>query len=211
MSDKPTVLVLATGNAKKAKEVRALLPGLEVHTLAEHPHVEPAVEDAETFVGNAVKKAEHTAKALGIAVLADDSGLVVDALEGAPGVRSARYAEGDDRARWEKLLRALEHVPATERTARFVCALALAIPGEATITVEGTCEGHIALGPRGEGGFGYDPVFLVGDRGVAMAELSMDEKNVVSHRAKALVQMRPHLEQHFFLGPRGPSSAPSGL
>ncbi|MCK6547430.1 RdgB/HAM1 family non-canonical purine NTP pyrophosphatase [Myxococcota bacterium] len=208
--EKHTVLVLATGNAKKAKEVRALLPGLVVHTLAEHPHVEPAIEDAETFTGNAVKKAEHTAKALGIPVLADDSGLCVDALGGAPGVRSARYAEGDDRARWEKLLRALADVPASERTARFVCALALAIPGEATIVVEGTCEGTIAHGPSGEGGFGYDPVFVVRERGVTMAELSMQEKNVLSHRARALTKMRPHLEQHFLLGSPGPSSAPSG-
>lgn len=193
------VLVLATGNPGKAVEVQALLPNVHVETLADHPEVVMPPEDAETFAGNARIKAEHVCRALGVAALADDSGLEVDALGGAPGVRSARYAEGTDRDRYEKLLSALEGVPDALRGARFRCAMAFARPGDLTAETEGTCLGRIARAPAGEGGFGYDPVFLVAGGARTMAELSREQKNAVSHRANALSAMRPLLEAHFSL------------
>lgn len=187
-------LLLASTNKKKASEVRAILGELaELETLADHPGVGDIEEDGETFEANARKKAEVTAARTGRLVLADDSGLAVDALAGAPGVRSARYAEGTDRDRWEKLLAALAGVPKGGRTARFVCVLALAEPGRETVIATGVCEGVIAEGPRGEGGFGYDPIFLVGTTDRSMAELSMEEKNVVSHRGRALAAISGEL------------------
>lgn len=186
-------LVLATRNAGKTREVRALLAGVEVLTLDDRP-IEMPEETGETFEENAILKAEHASWVLGLPVLADDSGLEVDALGGAPGVRSARYAEGTDEDRYRKLLAALE--PAEDRSARFVCVMALARPGAATIVTRGTCEGTIARAPRGDGGFGYDPVFLV-DGARTMAELSQAEKNAISHRGAALRAMATHLEALF--------------
>jgi XTP/dITP diphosphohydrolase len=132
-----------------------------------------------------------------VAALADDSGLSVDALEGAPGVYSARYAPGTDADRVRKLLGALTGVPAEKRSARFVCAMAFAVPGLKTTLVEGTCEGSIGHDPRGENGFGYDPVFLVGGGPKTMAELTMSEKNAISHRGQALRMIAPTLARHF--------------
>lgn len=192
------VLILATGNPGKAREVQALLPDVEVETLADHPEVVMPPEDGETFAENAQAKAEHVARVLGVPALADDSGLVVDALGGAPGVRSARYAEGSDRDRCAALLAALADVPDGARAARFACAMAFARPGAPTELTEGTCEGEIGRALVGEGGFGYDPLFIVeGAGGRTMAEHAAAEKNAISHRGRALAAMRPHLDRHF--------------
>lgn len=188
-------LIVATQNPGKAKEIRRLLANeASVETLAEHLEIVLPPEDASTFEGNAVIKAEHVMKRLGVPVLADDSGLVVDALDGAPGVRSARYAPGTDADRVAKLLDALKDVPEARRTARFVCAMALACPGETPVVREGKCEGRITDAPRGSGGFGYDPVFLLED-GRTMAELDPEEKNRISHRGRALAAMLPAIRE----------------
>jgi XTP/dITP diphosphohydrolase len=189
----PRVLVVATANPGKTIEIRALLPDVKVETLSDHPEIAMPPEDEETYAGNARLKAEHAARALDLPVLADDSGLSVDALGGMPGVRSARYAPGPDAARIAKLLGALAGVPAGRRTARFVCAMALAAPGRTTEIVEGVIEGRIAESPRGSNGFGYDPVFLVNGGPRTMADLDVAEKNQLSHRARAIRAMMPHL------------------
>lgn len=192
-------LVLATSNLGKAKEIQAALPGVVVETLRDHPGLVLPEETGLTFADNAILKAEHAALHLGLPALADDSGLVVDALGGAPGVHSARYAPGSDRDRWQKLLGALAGVPAPERAARFVCALAWAVPRAEVVVVEGTVHGRIAEGPQGEGGFGYDPVFLVGPEFTrTMAELPIEAKNQTSHRGNALRSLLPILRAHFF-------------
>ncbi len=194
----PTLL-LATGNRNKGVEVQALLgPGVRVETLADHPGLELPPETGETFAANAILKAEAACAALGVPALADDSGLIVDALGGAPGVRSARYADGTDEDRWRKLLGALEDVADAERTARFACAMAFAVPGAETVVTEGLCEGRIARAPRGAGGFGYDPIFVLPD-GRHMAELDREAKGAVSHRGAALRALAPTLAAHFSL------------
>lgn len=193
------ILVLATGNPGKAKEVQALLQGVQVKTLADFPAIEMPPEDKPDFAGNAQVKAEYVAGVLHCAVLADDSGLVVDALGGAPGVHSARYAPGTDADRYRKLLAVLESVPDAERTARFCCAMAFAVPGQSTQVVQGACEGTIGRSESGQGGFGYDPIFVVGPAGRTMAELSSAEKNVISHRGAALRGMAEFLAGHFSL------------
>jgi len=200
-AEAPTI-VLATGNAKKLEEVRAILgpEGVAIRGLDDFPPVPEPVEDAETFAGNARIKAVAYAAALGVPCLADDSGLCVDALDGAPGVRSARYAgvEGErpvrDRANNERLLAALDGVPAEHRTARFVCAMCLAAPdGTVLAESEGTFEGVIAEAPRGEHGFGYDPLLFLPDDGCTSAELDPAEKNRRSHRGAACRAMLPRL------------------
>lgn len=204
----PNVVVVATRNAGKAEEFRALLAplGIEVKSLLDMPEsaVPDVVEDGDTFEANAEKKARAAALALNCPALADDSGLCVDALNGEPGVYSARYAgePSNDRSNNEKLLRELaaraQNKPTVEGVealspARFVCALALYIPGDGgdrdsarTIFAEGSCEGVIISEPRGDGGFGYDPLFYVFEFGRTFAELSREEKNRISHRGKAL-------------------------
>jgi XTP/dITP diphosphohydrolase len=190
-------LVVATHNAGKAIEIRGALEGqVEVETLQAHPEIEMPPEDAETFEGNARLKAEHASSILSVPVLADDSGLVVDALGGVPGVRSARYAPGTDEDRYRKLLAAMEGVADERRTARFICAMVLARPGADPIVREGTCEGTIGREPRGSGGFGYDPVFVFPD-GRTMAELTLDEKNRVSHRGRAIAAILPDIRALF--------------
>jgi XTP/dITP diphosphohydrolase len=200
-------LVVATGNRGKLEELKALLAGVAVHVravsevLREPLHV---VEDGATFADNAVKKALAVARATMMLTLADDSGLEVDALDGRPGVRSARFAHprATDAENNAALLAALEargDPPEPERfRARFRCVLALVDPftlgGEPQI-VEGACEGLIGMTPRGSGGFGYDPLFLVAGTGKTMAELGEDEKNRVSHRARAFAALRPLLER----------------
>jgi len=195
-------LVVATGNRGKLGELRALLADLPIEVLGVAEVVTPphVVEDADTFAGNARKKARAVAAACRAVTLADDSGLEVDALGGRPGVRSARYArEGaTDAENNAKLLVELEGVPGERRTARFRCALVLVDPwskdgvtGE--VVVEGALEGRIATAARGTSGFGYDPLFLVGDRGRTLAELSEDEKNACSHRGQALSRLYPVL------------------
>lgn len=167
-----------------------LLEGMPVSLsdLADHLEVSPIVEDGETFLANAQKKARAVVKTTGLWALADDSGLVVAALGGAPGVISARYAgrDGDHAANNEKLLREMERIPAGVRQAAFVCAMVLAAPDGREWDVEERCEGEIAFEPRGKGGFGYDSLFYVANKGKTMAELTMDEKNAISHRGKAL-------------------------
>lgn len=188
-----TKLLFATRNRGKLVELRALVADLpvEVLSLDDLPPLPEVDEDAATFEGNARKKAETALAHAALPALADDSGLEVDALGGAPGVWSARYGgePRSDARNNEKLLTALAGVPAP-RAARFRCVLALARPGLPTITTEGACEGEIGLAPRGAHGFGYDPLFLVRDApGRTMAELPLDEKNRVSHRALAMHRM----------------------
>jgi XTP/dITP diphosphohydrolase len=187
-------LVVATRNKGKLKEFRAMLEPIGFDVLgiddidASLPDV---VEDADTFAGNALKKARAFASALGMAVVSDDSGLCVDALGGAPGVYSARYAgEGaNDEANLVKLLDTLQ---GGTSTARYVCVLAYVDGGQEKV-VRGECEGAIIAERRGDGGFGYDPVFYVAQYERTMAELTMDEKNAISHRARALEQLRASL------------------
>jgi XTP/dITP diphosphohydrolase len=189
-------VLFATNNSKKLKELKTLIGDVPVHVLTpEEVGVDlNVVEDGKTFVENAAKKASAFARASDLWTLADDSGLCVDALEGRPGVRSARYAEGTDKVRYEKLLRELEPVPDERRTARFMCVLCLASPRGDVQFEEGSCEGLIVRNPKGQGGFGYDPVFFLPSLGRTMAELSESEKNAVSHRAVAFRRMRPRLE-----------------
>jgi len=198
-------LLLATHNQGKRREWRALLDGLDVELLLPddlglHDDVE---ETGETYTENALIKARALAAASGLPTLADDSGLEVDALDGAPGVRSARYHLGTDEVRYRALLKALVGVPEEKRGARFRCIAALVIPGEGDaaceFTTEGVCEGVIGFAPAGEEGFGYDPVFYLPDRGRTMAELPAEEKNCISHRARAAQAMHPILERE--LGP----------
>jgi len=187
-------LLFATTNAGKLKELRGLMgDAVEVVSLKDLPPVPEPVEDGETFEANAEKKARAYAEATGLPSLADDSGLCVDALGGRPGVHSARYAPGDDRARYEKLLGELSGVPEERRTASFRCALCLALPGGKSHVEVGRCEGRILNGPKGAHGFGYDPVFFIPALGKTMAELTSEEKAGVSHRGEAFRKMRPVL------------------
>ncbi len=190
-----TKLVIATGNRGKIAEIARLLdniPGWELLTPDRAGPFPEVFEDGATFEENAVKKARELCAHTGHAAVADDSGLEVDALGGRPGVFSARYA-GDnatDADRNAKLLREMNGVPEGKRTARFVCVIALALPDERLYLARGVCEGSIAREPRGSAGFGYDPVFVPAGRTVAMAELSPDEKNAISHRGAALRELR---------------------
>ncbi len=183
-------LVVGTRNEKKKKEMETILADIPVRlqSLADYPDAPDVEEDAPTFDGNARKKALTLANALNRWVVADDSGLEVDALQGRPGVWSARYAGrgASDDQKCEKLLGELAGVPEKERTARFRCVIALARPGEVLFTVEGRCEGRIAEEMEGRGGFGYDPVFFYPERGCTFAQMAPEEKNSVSHRGKAL-------------------------
>ncbi len=192
-------VVIATNNKHKVEEIETALDfeGWEFLTLADcEPYPEP-VEDADTFEGNALIKARAAHEATGLASLADDSGLAVDALDGAPGVYSARYCgvHGDDDANNAKLLAELEGVSDEKRTARFVCALAFVDEDGAETTAFGTIEGRIAHGLSGEGGFGYDPLFLPDEFGGAktLAEVSQEEKNAISHRGNALRALKKKL------------------
>jgi XTP/dITP diphosphohydrolase len=192
-------LLIATSNADKVRELEAMLGGLpgRILGLADLPQPLPAVEETgETFVANALLKAEHYHALTGLLALADDSGLVVDALGGRPGVHSARYGGpgATSEAQLARLLDELRDVPAEARTARFVCSLALVGPGVREV-FEGTCEGLIAFAPRGAGGFGYDPVFIDPDLGLTFAELTRREKAGRSHRGRALAAARDYLSR----------------
>ncbi|MFA5400455.1 MAG: XTP/dITP diphosphatase [Dehalococcoidia bacterium] len=187
-------LLLATTNKGKAAEYRDLLKGLDfdIVTLDQAGISKEADESYNTFEENARHKAEFYAELGGLLTLADDSGLEVDALGGEPGVRSSRYA-GDnatDADRVDFLLSKLEGVPQPKRTARFRCVIAVAHPSGAVETVEGTCEGYIAMKPRGSNGFGYDPVFFLPEYGRTIAELSPEIKNRISHRGRAAALAR---------------------
>jgi len=190
--------VLASGNRGKLEEFQALLTGSGIVLRSQSSlGIAPAAETASTFVENALAKARHAASASGLPALADDSGLCVDALGGAPGLRSARYAGtgASDAANVAKLLGALSHIPDAARTAHFVCVIvALTHPLDPAPTiVTSRWDGHIAQRPRGAHGFGYDPVFLPEGRTVTAAEMAPAEKNRCSHRAQALARLRDAL------------------
>jgi XTP/dITP diphosphohydrolase len=190
-------VVLATRNRGKVRELEALLEGLAVNvrTLDDYPHVPILPEDGGTFEDNAIGKAVAVARLTGEIALADDSGLEVDALGGAPGVASATFlgpaATDDDRNQW--VLSRLRGLDPGLRTARYRAVIAVALPDGSVRTFEGTCEGRIAHEPRGHHGFGYDPIFFVPAYGRTMAELSLEIKNRISHRARALAAARPYL------------------
>ncbi|MBL8201127.1 MAG: RdgB/HAM1 family non-canonical purine NTP pyrophosphatase [Chromatiales bacterium] len=198
-------VVLASGNAGKVREIQALLgTDWRVRPQSEFG-VEPVEETGDTFLANALLKARHAARFTGLPALADDSGLEVDVLAGEPGVHSARYAGpgADDGANNLRLLAALRGVPEAKRTARFRCVLVW-VDGpddEAPLVAEGVWEGRILTAPRGNGGFGYDPLFLDPETGLAAAELGLETKNTRSHRGQALARMRSLLAAR---GPAGP-------
>jgi XTP/dITP diphosphohydrolase len=182
-------LVLASGNKGKLAEFQRLLEGLDVqiHSMKEYPEIGEIVEDGSTFAENALIKARAVCKATGKPAMADDSGLAVDALDGAPGIYSARFA-GEQRSDADnnaKVLQLLEGVEDGKRTARFFCVIAIVLPDGREYTVEGTCEGTILHALQGEGGFGYDPLFYVESLDKTFAELTMEEKNRISHRGHA--------------------------
>lgn len=187
-------LVLATRNRHKAQELASLLSdlGISIRTLDAFPEVPDVIEDGKTCEANAIKKARVVSRATGLLAVADDTGLEVDALGGQPGVYAARYA-GEHvtyEDNWRKLLRELSGVPHDRRTARFITVAAIASPSGEVQVAEGQLQGVITEEPAGAQGFGYDPVFFVPELGMTLAELSPDEKNRISHRAKAFAQVR---------------------
>ncbi len=185
--------VMATHNPNKLLELQRILEPLHIEvTTADLQEVE---ETGTTFAENAFLKAQAACEQTGLPAVADDSGLAVDALDGAPGVYSARYAGPDatDAERMEKLLGELQNVPMEQRTARFVSAICVVYPGGERLDVEGVCEGRVAFEPRGCDGFGYDPIFLVGEK--TYAELSPAEKDAISHRGRALRELAALLEK----------------
>ncbi len=183
-------IVVATRNLKKVGEIARMLDGtgIKLLTLDEAGECPEVVEDAPDFRGNALKKAREVSSCTGRAALADDSGLVVDALEGRPGVFSARYAGEDasDADNTSKLLRELEGIPPDDRSARFVCSLALVLADGKEYVFEGVCEGMISVAPQGRSGFGYDPVFIPEGHERSFAEMSGQEKDSMSHRGRAI-------------------------
>lgn len=183
-------ILIATKNKGKIKEFSDLFAekGLKVTSLLDFPNIEDINETGSTFIENAKIKAETISNQFNKIVVADDSGLCVDALGGRPGVFSARYAgeKKNDEENLQKVLTEMEGVPFEKRTARFHCVLAVAIPNEETRIFDGTCEGYITEKPVGENGFGYDPIFYPLDQKQTMAQLTSDEKNKISHRANAM-------------------------
>ena len=209
-----TELLVATGNAGKVRELSLLLADapLRLRLLSEFPHIPEAEETGKTFADNATIKALHYSSQSELLTLSDDSGLVVDALGGAPGVYSARYA-GTGATYAERMARLLYELAATgdgERRARFVCVIALADPSTGSLnTFEGTCEGRIAHAPRGTGGFGYDPIFIPEGYAQTFGELPDEIKHNISHRARALTKAVGFLRDH--LPTRGLTSERTGL
>jgi XTP/dITP diphosphohydrolase len=190
-------IVVASGNAGKLAELQEIFAAVAGRLrLQRELGVVPAEETACTFIENALLKARAASAQTGLPALADDSGLAVDALGGAPGVRSARYAVGGDAANNAKLLAALDGLPAQERGARFICVLVFLRHAEdpVPLVAQGAWPGRILEAPRGDGGFGYDPLFEVPGRGLSAAELPAQEKNRISHRARAAAQLRSLLE-----------------
>jgi XTP/dITP diphosphohydrolase len=195
-------LVLATRNRHKVEELVALLGdlGITIHTLDEFPDAPEVIEDGDTCEANAVKKARAVADFTGLPAVADDTGLEVDALGGRPGVYAARYA--GESATYEdncrKLLRELVGVPREQRTARFLTVAAIALPSDGVRVAQGTLEGVIAEETSGTLGFGYDPVFQILELGKTLAQLPADQKNAISHRAKAFIQAKDLLREMEF-------------
>ncbi len=196
MGDKS--ILIATKNKGKAKEFTELFAnyGYDVKTLLDFPEIEDVEETGVTFKENAFLKADTISKELNCIVLADDSGLEVDALNGGPGIYSARFAgeHGDDQKNNQKLLEELKGLPTEKRAANFHCSLVLVGPGRAPLFVEGTVDGYILEEPRGENGFGYDPLFFAPELDKGMAELTSEEKNEISHRANAIKKLESHLD-----------------
>lgn len=188
--------VIATNNAHKLREIRAILENDSRAFLSmeeAHIHTDPE-ETGATFEENALIKARAACAASGLPAMADDSGICVDALNGAPGIHSARYCPGTDRERTEFLLKNMEAIPDGQRQGRFVSAIACVYPDGTEFTVRGECEGVILREIRGEGGFGYDPVFFSPGDGCTFAEMPQARKNEISHRARALAAMKAALE-----------------
>ncbi len=192
-------IILATKNANKVKEIMALLADMPVTilSLADFPDIPDIEETGTTFEENASLKAIATTDATGLIALADDSGLEVDALEGQPGVYSNRFAgpNASDRDKYRRILDLMKDVPDEKRTARFRATMAISTPDGTIVVVDGKCEGVIAHEPRGENGFGYDPIFYIPDLDKTMAELTPEEKNRISHRGKALKAARKVLQK----------------
>lgn len=201
MSGLPGKVVLASSNAGKIKELQRLLEGLGVAVVAQSEYgVSDAVESGVTFAENSLIKARHAVAATGLPAIADDSGLAVDALDGAPGVYSARYAgpEADDDSNNDKLLAALEGIDDDQRGAAFHCvATYVSADGESVIQAEGVWRGSILHERRGSGGFGYDPIFLDPESGRSSAQLTAQQKGARSHRGQALRQLIERLQQHY--------------
>ncbi|MDD5747654.1 MAG: RdgB/HAM1 family non-canonical purine NTP pyrophosphatase [Actinomycetota bacterium] len=192
-------IAIASRNRRKVEEIRKalIIPGLSIHTFEEFEGWSPPVESGETFEENATLKALSLFDHTGIPSLSDDSGLMVDSLGGRPGVYSSRYAgvEGDAERNIELLLSELEVIPFEKRRARFVCVIALVLSPDCIHLATGICEGHILTERKGSGGFGYDPVFQPEGYSRSMAELTLDEKNAISHRGRALSEMRKVIEK----------------
>lgn len=198
MIARPQKIVMASSNAGKIREIARLLDGLDIELVAQSEFdVENALETGTTFHENSLIKAEHAARATGLAAIADDSGLAVDALDGAPGVYSARYAgmDCDDAANNNKLLLAMQGMD--ERGAAFHCVATFVEPGGEPLVAEGEWRGEILREPKGAGGFGYDPLFFVPDCGCSSAELSQEQKNARSHRGQALRALQALLIQKY--------------
>src|SRR5262245_36691271 len=211
LSASSMILVLGSRNRKKCREMAELirptwsnseaLDRIEIHSLENYPTAPEVIEDSDSFAGNARKKASELAQAIGQWVLADDSGLTVDALNGAPGVLSARYAGEpcDDAANNRKLLEAIAEVRDERRGAAFRCCLAVSDPsGKIRLEAEGVCRGRITREPRGQCGFGYDPLFLIREYHMTFGELSPLVKHQLSHRSRAFAHLRPELERMLF-------------
>ncbi len=200
MADKVKVVV-ASRNKHKIREIKDMLShlSLDIQAVNEVANLPDVIEDGETFSANAIKKAVETARAVGYLTLADDSGLEVDALNGQPGVYSARFAgePSDDGKNNQRLLDLLAHIPCEQRTARFRCVIALAWPNGDTRICSGTCEGMIGFEPEGDNGFGYDPLFIVPEYNRTFAQLTGSIKNQISHRYRALVQLEKVLAGEF--------------
>ena len=201
MPDRPE-LVVASRNPGKLDEIRHILSdNPPLRSVADWPDVPEVEEDRDTFEGNAAKKAVEVARQTGLAAIADDSGLEVDHLKGAPGVYSARFAgpNASDEENNRLLLERMDD--AADRSARFRCVIALSTPDGEVSTVSGSCEDVVTDAPRGSGGFGYDPLFLVPELGLTFAELSYEQKNRISHRGKALEAVRPLIREMFGTDP----------
>lgn len=192
-------LIVATRNEGKLREIREVLKGLRVQLkgLNDFKNIPEIEEDGKSFLENALKKARFYSRYFSQPVLADDSGLEVDALKGAPGIFSARYGgpKASDKKNREKLLKEMDGIPVTKRGAQFKCVLAMAFPDGREIVTEGSCRGRIGFKEAGRRGFGYDPIFFLPRYGKTMAELTLEEKNRISHRGKALRKLRKSLER----------------
>ena len=191
------ILVIATTNKGKTKEIRHLLKGfdIDIKNLSDFGPIPEVIEDGKTFDDNAYKKASFTAKILGYPTMADDSGICVEALDGAPGVYSARYA-GENASDADNVKKMLDDLKEKKnRNAAFKCVISIAVPTGAALTYEGECSGIITREPLGENGFGYDPLFYYPDLNKTFAQLSLDEKGKVSHRGKALKQVAAEIDK----------------